>query len=153
MANPLKELDLSVQSFQLIQEIPIAAPPEKTWKTLTHPNAWFLRPDAPGMKSTLELWPGGRWFTESPEGAVSLMAQVTLVEPGKLLRLSGPMGLSHLPIASVMIFELQPRDDGRTTLLRVGHRAIGFMDDDVKGRFGNGWKSLLGSLKTAAEKA
>ena len=57
-------------------------------------------------------------------GTESLFATVTHIEPGKLLRVSGSIGLTHLPVTSVCIFELQPKHNGRTTLLRLGHENL-----------------------------
>ena len=65
MANPLKELPLKFQTFQTIQEIHIAAPPEKVWKAVTNPSSWFGfdADKANWPKSTLELQPGGRYMS------------------------------------------------------------------------------------------
>jgi hypothetical protein len=60
------------------------------------------------------------------------------------------MGVSHLPVNNVFIFELQP--NGKGTLLKLCHRAFGFMDSGMKGRYTGGWKKLLPQLKELAEK-
>src|ERR1035437_1868293 len=142
-------LKLKPVSFQSIQEIPIAAPPKKVWKTVLNVGSWFRFGEDRGPKQTLEPWAGGRWVVKEANGTTGLFAIVTLIEPGKLLRLSGPIGLSHLPVSNAMIFELQPKKDGKATLLRLGHRAFGFMDADVKKRYSGAWKHLLGNLKEA----
>lgn len=153
MANPLKLLKLKPTGFQFIQELPIDAPPKKVWASLLNIGKWFgFEPDrADWAKSTLEAWPGGRWFSETKDGEERLNAIVTLIEPGKLLRMSGPIGMSHMPVNSVYIFELQPRNDGKGTLLRFGQRTYGFLTPDVKKNFGGGWKKLLPQLKELAE--
>ena len=76
---------------------------------------------------------------------------VTRIEPQKLLRLSGPMGMSHLPVNNAFIFELQPKNGGRKTLLRFCQRTFGFLTADVKTKFSGGWKQLLSQLKDLAE--
>ena len=153
MANPLKELDLSIKGFQFIQEIPIAASPAKAWAALTNPAGWFsMSPEGKPAKSTLELVPGGRWTIENPEGNATLFATVNLIEPQKLLRVSGHCGLSHLPALSVVIFELQPQKDGKATLLRLGHRGFGYMDADIEKRYSAGWANFLPKIKDLAEK-
>ena len=153
MANPLKELELSVYGFQFIQELPIEAPPARVWTSLANVNAWArFGPDAAqAPKSTLELWPGGRWLLETKDGTQNLFGMVTLVEPNKLLRLQGQMAMTHLPINTVVIFELQPQKDGRTTLLRLGQRTFGYMEADLEKRVKGGWGNLLPSLKKLAE--
>jgi uncharacterized protein YndB with AHSA1/START domain len=154
MANPLKLLKLKVTGFQFIQELPIDAPPKKVWAALLNVGKWFtMTPDgSPPPKNVLEAWPGGRWYSEAKDGTQSLNAIVTRIEPGKLLRLSGPIGLTHLPVNNVNIFELQPKNSGKTTLLRVGQRTFGFLDADVEEKYAGGWGQLLQILKKNAEK-
>jgi len=153
MANPLKELDLKIHAFQAIREVMIEASPEKDWKALVNPSGWFgFDPDkSKWPKSTLELWPGGRWISESQDGSLALHAVLTLIEPGKLLRLSGPVGLSHLPVNNVFIFELQPKGAGQSTLLRFCQRTFGFVTTDQKKKYQHGWSQLLPQIKALAE--
>jgi uncharacterized protein YndB with AHSA1/START domain len=155
MANPLKLLKLKPASFQFIQETPVNAPPKKVWAALLNVEGWFrFHPtEAGGPRQKLEAHPGGRWFSEAADGTTFLMAIVTHIEPYKLLRLAGPVGLSHLPVSNAFIFELQPRYDGKTTLLRVGQRTFGLLTSDVKKNYAKGWKQQLSQLKAAAEKA
>lgn len=153
MANPLKLLKLKPTGFQFIQELPIDATPKKVWASLLNVVKWFRFDDEPGMGSnqTLEAWPGGRWISESKDGTAALHGIVTHLEPNKLLRLSGPVGLTHLPVNNVFIFELQAKKDGKATLLRFGQRTFGFVDTDLKKRYAGGWKKLLPQLKSLAE--
>lgn len=153
MANPLKLLKLKADGFQFIQELPIDAPPKKVWASLLKVDKWFgMEADRKlGSKGTLEVWPGGRWFIKSHDGAERLFAIVTQIEPERLLRMNGSTGLSHLPANNVYIFELQPRNDGKTTLLRFGQRTFGFITPDVKKNMSNGWKLMFSQLKQLAE--
>ncbi|MGH7178186.1 MAG: hypothetical protein ACREJC_12460, partial [Tepidisphaeraceae bacterium] len=75
---------------------------------------------------------------------------VTHIEPGKLLRMSGPMGMSHVPALNAFIFELQPR--GKNTLLRFGQRTLAYTTPGVERGYKGGWKELFQSLKKLAEK-
>jgi uncharacterized protein YndB with AHSA1/START domain len=154
MANPLKLLKLKADGFQFIHGLPIDAPPKKVWASLLKVDRWFgMEADRKrGLKATLEAWPGGRWIIKSHDGVERLFGLVTQIEPGKLLRLSGTMGLSHLPANNVLIFELQPRDDGKSTLLRFGQRTFGLLTADVKKNVPNAWKQMLPNLKALAEK-
>ena len=151
MANPLQLLPLAMTGFQFIQEAAITAAPAKVWSTVTNPNTWFyFNPDpATRPKHTFELRAGGQWISESTNGNAALMATVLLIEPGKLLRLSGPIGLSHLPLATVVIFDLTPQGTG--TLLKVAMRSCGYMDADVEKRYTGAWQRLLAQIKSAAE--
>jgi len=151
MANPLQMLPLAASGFQFIQEAAITAAPAKVWSSVTNPNAWFFfNPDpATRPKHTFALRAGGQWISESKDGNSALMATVLLIEPGKLLRLSGPLGLSHLPLTTVVIFELTPQGSG--TLLKVGMRSCGYMDAEVEKRYAGAWQRLLSQIKAAAE--
>jgi uncharacterized protein YndB with AHSA1/START domain len=151
MANPIKELDLKPSGFQLIREVPINAPPKKVWESVLNLNGWFGM--QPGHRHTLEPIIGGQWHTELPGGAQVLQAVVTYIEPMKLLRLSGALGLSHLPANSVWIFELQEQEDGKSTLLRLAQRTFGYLDSEAESRFTNGWSQILPRLKELAESA
>ncbi len=151
MANPLKMLKLKPTGFQYIHETPINAPPKKVWAALLKPETWFWFDESDKSKQTFEAKPGGRWTIENAESS-SLMGIVTHVEPGKLLRLTGPMGLSHLAVANAFIYELQPQNGGKTTLLRAAQRTFGFLTPGIKNDYAGGWKHLMGKLKAVAEK-
>jgi uncharacterized protein YndB with AHSA1/START domain len=154
MANPLTLLKLKPTGFQFIRQLPIQAPPKKVWSSLINVGKWFqFNPDPrKASKQTLEPTAGSRWLSKTWEGNTICLATVAYVEPGKLLRLVGQFGMTHLPITSVVIFELQPKAGGKSTLLRLGQRSFGFVDADVKKRHINSWKHLLPQLKELAEK-
>ena len=152
MANPLKMLKLKHQTVQFIQEVAIDATPKKVWASLLKPNGWFQFDPTRLSKHFFELRPGAQWTAENPDGSGMLMGTVVYYEPGKLLRIAGQLGMTHLPVNAVIIFELQPDADGKSTVLRVGTRIMGFMDPEIEERFQGGWKQLLGNLKAASEK-
>jgi uncharacterized protein YndB with AHSA1/START domain len=154
VANRLKLLKLKPQGFQFIQELPVDAPPSRVWEALLDVRGWWRFYEGHRPEITLEPWPGGRFFGESSENDVtaqSLHGTVTYIEPNKLLRIGGQMGLTHLPVMHALIWELEPRNDGRATLLRFAQRTFGFIDADVKKRYQSGWKILLPQLKAHAE--
>jgi uncharacterized protein YndB with AHSA1/START domain len=154
MANPLQELSLSPYGFQIIQEVLVESPPEKTWKSLLNLENWFGYDPDPAKRVTFTLEPklGGRWISKSADGTEALHGEIVHLEPKKLLRVRGAFGLTHLPATSVVIFELQPKNDGKATLLRLGHRTYGYMDPGVQQRYTNGWGKFLPLLKGLAEK-
>jgi uncharacterized protein YndB with AHSA1/START domain len=154
MANPLKFLKLKPQGFQFIQEVPIDAPPARVWDSLLDVGAWWRFDANQPPRITLEPWPGGRFFGQASEqggAAESLHGIVTYIEPNKLLRIGGQMGLTHLPVMHALIWELQPRKGCDATLLRFAQRTFGFIDADVKKRYQSGWKVLFPQLKAVAE--
>lgn len=154
MANPLKELPLQPIGFQRIQEVHILAAPKKVWAALAEVGKWFVfNPDpATHPKQTIEMKAGGQWIVLHKDGGSSLSATVTHIEPEKLLRLSGPMGMSHLPVMNAFIFELQPKAQGKETLLRMAQRTFGFIDPELEGRYGGAFGMLLNNIKALAEK-
>ena len=156
MANPLQILDLKPDGFQFIQELTVNAPPKRVWRAVLNFPGWFhFDRDHPNWpKVTVQPRVGGLFMMKSRDGKTSsLHGMITHIEQEKLLRMSGPMGLTHLPVNSVFIWELQPQNDGKTTLLRFGQRTFGFIDPELKQRMQGGWSKLLPQLKALAEGA
>ena len=153
MANPLKLLKLKPDGFQFIHEIKIDAPPAKVWKALLDIGTWFRFdqvPDLPQMKLDPRI--GGLLTQASRDGSLQMYnGMVTYIERDKLLRINGPMGASHLPLMSAMIWELNPRDGGKGTTMRFCHRAFGYITADLKKNYQGGWKQLWPQLKALAE--
>jgi uncharacterized protein YndB with AHSA1/START domain len=152
MTNSVKMLKLKTTGFQFIQEVPINAPPAKVWKTLLNSKSWFYLPNNRDDGATIEPHLGGRFISRSRDGMIAdLHGIVTHVESQKLLRIQGPLGASHLPIINAMIFELQPKKDGKGTLLRFCQRTFGYLTSDLKPNFQTGWTKLFKQLKQVAE--
>ena len=152
-ANPLKLLKLKPTGFQFIEEFPIQASPKKVWSSLLKVGKWFRFDPDPKKASrhTFDATAGSRWTSETWEGNTIFHGTVTYVEPGRLLRIAGQIGATHLPVTTVVIFELQPEAGGKTTL-RLGQRSFGLIDAEMQTRTANMWKRLLPQLKELAEK-
>jgi uncharacterized protein YndB with AHSA1/START domain len=141
-------LKIKPGGFQFIQQIDIDASPQKTWKALINIGGWFNIAPGEGRSLKLEPWAGGRFY--SKQGDIEhLNAIVTYIEPHKLIRFSGQMGMSHLPVISAFIFQLEPKGNG--TLLKLCHRCYGMIDTEAKQRYSGGWKQLLAKLKAFSE--
>ncbi|HVT82494.1 MAG TPA: hypothetical protein VHM90_17770, partial [Phycisphaerae bacterium] len=83
----------------------------------------------------------------------NFQAFVTQIENNQLLRLSGPFGMQHLPVNNAIIFELQPKNDGKETLLRTAQRTFGFIDAELEMRYRTYvWPRMLPQIKEVAEK-
>ena len=149
MANPLKLLKLKPTNFQILQEIPVKAPPAKVWKTLLACK-WFEF--EPGRTDcSLEAKIGGRFMMAHRDGSVErLFGFVSHLEPNKLLRIYGPGVMSHLPTSTALIWEVQPAKSG--SVLRFCQRSYGAMTSDAKKSQEKGWKFMHGNLKKLAEK-
>lgn len=154
--NPLKLLKLKPTSIQFIQEIPINAPPQKAWNALINFRGWFHFDHGPSQFAKVSLEPhiGGKFVSQSREQDVFMLHGIVAHwEPGKLLRINGPMGMTHLPVSNTMIWELQPQKGGKATLLRFCQRAYGLMPPDAQKNYQKGWKQLLPHIKELAEKS
>jgi uncharacterized protein YndB with AHSA1/START domain len=155
MANPLKLLKLKPQGFQFIQEIPIDAPPAAVWKALLEMGTWFRFDDVPDFPK-LEIEPhiGGKVTASNRDGSIQMFSGIVgHIEREKLLRINGPMSMTHLPVANAMIWELVPRKDGRATNLRFCQRTFGYITSDLKKNFQGGWKQLWPRLRELAERS
>lgn len=150
MPNPLKMLKLKQNAFQFIMETPIAASPATVWKSLVKVESWWKYPMIAGAAMKLEPRAGGRFYEAAKGGFEALHGIVMYAAPGKLLRINGSMGLSHLPMTNAIIFELQSQ--GKGTLLWLGHRGAGLMTAGIEKQFKHGWKELIAELKKFAEK-
>jgi len=152
VANPLKMLKLKPTGFQFIQELKVNASAKRTWDALLKVEGWFTFNSSMSNKGRkLEVWPGGRFFNTLPDGTQMYYGIVTHIEPGKLLRLNGPMGNTHMPVESVYIFEIQERG-ANASLLRFCQRTYGYIDKDLSKRMKNGWGKLLPQLVALAER-
>jgi uncharacterized protein YndB with AHSA1/START domain len=150
MPNPVKLLKLKPTWFQFIQEVKIDAPPARAWKSLLDVERWWKYRMFEGKSQLkLEPWAGGRFHESNRDGVEALHCFVTYIEPNKLLRMTGQLGLSHLPVNHVFIFELQP--SGKGTILRFCQRSHGLMTADVEKGFKGGWPTLFKELKKLAE--
>jgi uncharacterized protein YndB with AHSA1/START domain len=99
----------------------------------------------------LEPFPGGRFYEDSPEGVKALFGTVTYIKAPEVIRLSGPLGMNRLPLTSVYEWKLEPSADGKTTTLKLSHRAIGLLDPEWEQSHAEGWQQLWAHLKAFVE--
>ncbi|MBX3120147.1 MAG: helix-turn-helix domain-containing protein [Fimbriimonadaceae bacterium] len=132
---------LAMDQMTIEQEIVIGGAPDTVYKALTENiGAWWSHSfsDAP-KHITLEPFPGGRFFEEF-EGGGGLYATVTYAEPGKELRMLGPMGMSGA-VAGYVEYRLEA--EGKDTRLKLSHRVVGEVTDERKSLYTTGWNALL----------
>src|SRR6185503_15787557 len=125
----------------------------KVWKAVLDVGTRFRFENVPDFQQ-MKLDPRiGGWLTSSNgDGSVQMYSgMVAHIEREKLLRINGPMGSTHLPAMTAMIWELQPRNSGKATTLRFCHRTFGYITADLKKNYQSGWKQLWPQLKTLAE--
>jgi uncharacterized protein YndB with AHSA1/START domain len=131
-------VDNTPTGFQIEQTVHIAAPPDVVYAALIVPAKWWSSNHTfSGSASNLRLEArGGGCFCESwPDGSVQ-HAVVVDAEPGKALRLRGPLGpFQGHGVDSALTFTLKASGDGTDLLL--DNSVGGYM----KGGFGK-WPSL-----------
>ena len=138
-------------------EIPIDAPPDVVWRSLTEAtNAWWLEDfhmTGPESVVTLDAEAGGRLIEHSEGGASLLWYTVQLAVPGASLDLVGHVSAQFGGPATTMLrLALEPHDGG--TLLRVTDSLVGHVSDDTVKSLESGWTQLFGEgLKAHAERA
>jgi DNA-binding transcriptional ArsR family regulator/uncharacterized protein YndB with AHSA1/START domain len=122
-------------------EVRIEAPPARVCEAITTGiGGWWSHTFFDG-KVRLEPEVGGRFWEDAGDRA-ALYALVQAIEPPRLLRLSGPMGMTGAVVGSIA-FTLDGAGDGDATVVRLSHRAYGDVDADTEASYGEGWRSLL----------
>jgi uncharacterized protein YndB with AHSA1/START domain len=141
----------SADGFTILHQAWVARPPQAQWDALVDWGGWW--PDSHTVSGSaanidLDLEANGE-LEEEWEGGEVLHGTVVQARPGRLLRLSAPLGpLQALPGAAVLDIALAPERDGtRVTLTyRVGGPAsagLGQLADPVDRVFAEAFARLL----------
>lgn len=134
----------AMETLHIEQEILIHAEPQRVFEALTAGvDGWWMQGfEVPHSTFHLEPVAGGRFYEDFGLGRGSaLYATVTYLEPGKKLRLMGPMGM-HGPVMGTIGFDLVAEEDG--TRLKLSHRVMGAVEDGDRETYTHGWQVLLG---------
>jgi uncharacterized protein YndB with AHSA1/START domain len=131
--------------LQLEQEVVVDAPPERVFDALTKDvSAWWGEPhmydEARARDIRLDPVVGGHFYEDWGHGEGALYATVTLLRRPERLRMSGSMGMSGA-VAGVIDFRLTPQ--GKSTVLRFSHRAVGEVTEETRTGYREGWRVLL----------
>jgi uncharacterized protein YndB with AHSA1/START domain len=132
-----------MEMIQIERETVLAADPQHIFEALTTGiNAWWMHMfETPTATIHLEPALGGRFYEEAGQGMEGILyATVTYLEPGKKLSMTGPMG-SDGPVLGTVDYELIP--EGHGTRLKVSHRMIGAVDENIRASYTEGWHVLL----------
>lgn len=134
----------TMETLQIEQEVVIEAEPQQVFEALTtHIDAWWMQGYAcPHSIFHLEPVAGGRFYEDfGPGQGSALYASVTYLEPGRKLRLMGPMAMRG-PVIGTVSFDLEPEE--HATRLKLSHRVLGTVDDEDREIYTTGWRELLG---------
>ena len=140
-------------AVEIEAQITIDAGVQAVWTALTDGvGEWWTHTlsDKPHAV-VLEPVIGGRFYEQfDGSGAGALYATVTYIEPGRVLRTSGPMGMPGAR-QYVKTYRLEPA--GEATTVRTSASILGDVDPDTVADYSAGGRSLLESLKKYVERA
>ena len=114
----------------------------RVFKALTEEiGSWWSHRFTDGSRVAMEPRIGGRFYEEWSGISAALYAVVQYIDPPRLLRLDGPMGMPGA-VLGVMEFRLEPADEG--TRLSLVHDISGAIEPDTVESYRAGWEELLG---------
>jgi uncharacterized protein YndB with AHSA1/START domain len=136
-------------TLNIAKEIKVRAPRAATFAALLEQvGPGNERPDGTPMPMTLEPWPGGRWYRDLGCEDGHFWGHVQAIKRPELLEITGPL-FASFPFVSNVQYRLTEVDGG--TLIVFRHTALGFVQDEQKGRIGEGWAAILERIRKAAE--
>lgn len=141
----------NVRSAIVHTEITIAADRQAVYDFFVNDfGMWFYadenaRDETPGY---FEAKVGGIVFFKLPDNGFNELARVTMLKPGKKIRLKGDFTMPNAVLANVTIaFE----DAAEGTRVAIEHRQIGEFADSDPAEFEAGWYDGLEKLKQLIE--
>ncbi len=136
-------------AYEVTARVGIAAEPASVWRSLIEDvGAWWPHSFGDEPKIALEPWIGGRFYEEFGQGGGALYALVTYLEPGKVLRVNGAMGMPGAR-QYVKTYTLDPTPDG--TQVTTVASMLGDIDDERRASYREGGLGVLESLKRFVE--
>jgi uncharacterized protein YndB with AHSA1/START domain len=109
------------RGFVIERRVSSAAAPAATWARLVRPGLWWSSNHSwSGRAANMTLDPrAGGCFCERWKGGEAEHGRVLQAVPGKLLRLSAPLGpMQSMGVSAVLTFELTPVGAGTEIRLR-----------------------------------
>ena len=136
-------------TLSITQEIRVYASLEVTFAALLEEmGPHFVNDVGNSLSMKLEPWPGGRWYRDLGNNNGHLWGHVQAIKRPTLLEISGPLFASY-PFVSNVQYRLTEADGATNIAFR--HTALGFIQDEVKDNMEEGWTTMLGQVRKAAE--
>lgn len=143
-------LEEAVRTLSIVKEIVIAAPIEIAFEAvLEEIGPGSEMPDGKPFPMKVEPWPGGRWFRDLGGNSGHLWGHVQVIKPPALLEICGPMFMSY-PATNFVQYRLTP--EGKSTRLKLTHRALGLIPPEHVEGVGEGWEFGLKRVQQIAAK-
>jgi len=146
-------LKTPVRAVVIQTQIEIGAPPAHVYDTfIDRMGDWFYENEET-RKTTptrMENHVGGKCSIHLPDGGENLIAIVTMLKPGKKIRMSGDCTVPNA-FASNMTISFNEHDGG--TQVHVEHRMAGEFPDELPAGFDEGWADGLSKLKALFDSA
>jgi DNA-binding transcriptional ArsR family regulator/uncharacterized protein YndB with AHSA1/START domain len=146
-----KLIDTPARVAHVETEITINAKPETVYKAFVHDmQNWFYENEETKVScpTICEERLGGRIYSKNQNGKENLLANITMIQPGKKMRIKGDFTMPHAFIANVMI---EFNESGSGTTINLSHRMAGEFYEEMPSEFEEGWQDGLTKLKTLVE--
>ena len=143
--NPAMNEENTNRNFHIVQELQLAASPERVWKSLTaEVGQWWGFHVGPNDSSiTLDARVGGQFIERWGDGEGELYATATYVKKGVKITLEGGMGMAG-PGYSKFSFTLEPSGETDTKVV-LNHYCHGYRSEETETSYTEGWNELLGT--------
>jgi hypothetical protein len=131
------------------KEINIDAPPDVVFESiLDQLGPGSEMPGGQPFPMVLEARPGGRWYRDLGNNSGHFWGHVQVIKPPTLLEISGPLFMSYAAISHV---QYRLAAQGRGTLLKFTHRAMGEITSEHRDGVSQGWGYGLERIRKLAE--
>jgi uncharacterized protein YndB with AHSA1/START domain len=130
------------------KEITVAAPPLEAWNAFTGDVSgwWDHHFSEKPLRLVIDRKPGGAfWEIFDKEGHGVKHAEVIYADPGKELRMRGPLGFSGMAVDLVMSFHFQAEGEG--TKVHFTLNALGQLDGEAVQALDRVWDHFLGNYQ------
>lgn len=135
----------SIRSLDIQHEVEIKASRARVFRAITEEMAMWCGPpyvhSELSQNLTMEPYVGGKFTEVLPgQGQGYLWGTVSAFVKDSRLELIGPLGMPGMVTARVS-YELNDTANG--CLLKLNHKAMGLITDDLLSAFTFGWRELL----------
>jgi hypothetical protein len=131
------------------KEIDIDAPPDVVFESILEQlGPGSEMPGGQPFPMLLEARPGGRWYRDLGNNSGHFWGHVQVIKPPTLLEISGPLFMSYAAISHI---QYRLAAQGRGTLLKFTHRAMGEITAEHRDGVSQGWGYGLERIRKLAE--